>query len=93
MLVELRGVVDADSASALARTFEELIGGAAISLSVDVSDLETVDSAGARTLARTANALEARGGRLRVLNAWSSLERLLETTGLGRLLIVPEIRN
>jgi hypothetical protein len=37
--------------------------------------------------AHTANILEARGGRLRVLNAWSSFERLLEMNGLGRLLI------
>jgi anti-anti-sigma factor len=86
-LVELRGAIDSDSTLALARTFDELIGSAAISLYVDVSALETVDSVGARTLAQTANTLEARGGRLRVLNAWSSLERLLEMNGLGRLLI------
>jgi anti-anti-sigma regulatory factor len=46
-----------------------------MSLYIDVSALETVDSAGARALAQTANTLEARGGRLRVLNAWSSLEQ------------------
>jgi anti-anti-sigma factor len=87
-LVELRGAIDTDSASALACAFDELIGSAAISLYVDVSALETVDGFGARTLARAANILEARGGRLRVLNAWSSLERLLEMNGLGRLLLV-----
>jgi len=90
MFVELCGAIDTDSASALTCAFDELIGSAAISLYIDVSALDTVDNAGARTLAHAANTLEAQGGRLRVLNAWKSLERLLEMNGLGRLLIVSD---
>src|SRR5437588_8515780 len=57
-IVELSGSIDAESVAALARAFDELIGGGAMSLHVDVSAIESVDLDGARAFALTANALE-----------------------------------
>lgn len=91
-LVELSGSIDADSVSALTRAFDELIDGGAMSLHVDVSAIESLDGAGARAFALTANALELRGGRFRLRRAPRPVERLLRATGLGRLLIAPRMR-
>ena len=87
VLVELRGGFDSRNASVIERTFHEIIGLGATALHLDLADIESFDGAGARTLAVSAAGLEAQGGRLRVLNASGSVERVLQMTGLGRLLI------
>jgi anti-anti-sigma factor len=91
--VELRGTVDADSGTALARAFDELISGGVTSLCVDVSAIASVEGAGARAFAFTASKLEALGGRFRVRNAPASVEELFSRTGLGRLLIASDPRS
>lgn len=86
-LVELRGKIDANSGPALAEVFAELVAGGATSLHVDLSAVDHLDRAGLRTLALTAYALESAGGRFRIRNARTQIEKLLYTTGLGRLLL------
>jgi anti-anti-sigma factor len=87
VVVDLRGAFDDRNAAAVAPRFREVIGLGIIALHVDLGAVEAFDIAGARILAVSAAELEARGGRLRALNASGSVERVLHITGLGRLLI------
>jgi anti-anti-sigma factor len=87
VVVDLRGAFDDRNAATVAARFREVIGLGITALHVDLAGIEAFDTAGARTLAGSAAELEARGGRLRALNASGSVERVLHITGLGRLLI------
>ena len=82
----LRGEVHAYCERALERVFVDLLGVGVTSLHVDLADVVFLDGAGARALASTAQKLEACGGRLRVQQPAASITKLLEMTGLGRLL-------
>jgi anti-anti-sigma factor len=88
-LVELRGRIDAISASALESVLDGLVGAGTTAVYLDMTAIEAIDSAGIRALALIARTLEAQQGRLRVRNPRSSVEDTLERTGLGRLLIAP----
>jgi anti-anti-sigma factor len=87
--VALRGEVDASCAEALTRMLADVVNADTLTLSLDVAELEFLDGAGARTLALTAADMEARGGRLRLHRPSAMVSRVLEITGLGRLLITP----
>ena len=87
--VTLRGEVHACCEGALERLFVDLLDAGVTSLQVHLADVVFLDGAGARTLASTARKLESRGGRLRVQQPAASATKLLEMTGLGRLLAPP----
>jgi anti-anti-sigma factor len=87
--IALCGEVHAFSERGLENALGELLDGGLTSLHVDLADAVFLDGAGARTLAATAQRLEACGGRLRVLQPAVSVSKTLEMTGLGRLLAPP----
>jgi anti-anti-sigma factor len=84
--VFIRGDVDVAGAAALGRVLAELGDAWAGSVRADMGGIEFFGAAGARALGRSAHDLEAQGGRLTVERPGRSVRRVLEVTGLGRLL-------
>jgi anti-anti-sigma factor len=88
-LVAVRGDVDVAGASTLTRLLSPLVDAGARLLRCQMEAVGFFGAAGARVLARIAGDLEFRGGQLTVERPSRSVRRVLEVTGLARLLVAP----
>jgi len=83
--VAVRGEIDVLSALALAHALRDASEAPVTSLVLDVDKVAFFDAAGVRELARAAQQLESKGGRLRLRHASGLVAKVLESTGLGHL--------
>jgi anti-sigma B factor antagonist len=87
VVVEVRGDVDAATANRLAARLHDVVAGQGnLSVVVDVGEMTFIDSQGLHALVQAWREARTRGGALRIERASASTARLLEITGLDRLL-------
>ena len=85
-VVRVRGDVDLDTAPVLERRLNELVDDGAREIVVDAGGLTFMDMTGLTVLVRVLKRLRARDGRIRVRSASRSVQKVLEITGLDRVL-------
>lgn len=82
----LRGDIDVANIGTLEKRLLAAAGVADQRVDLDMSAVGFVDSTGIRGLIDVSRALDARGGRLRIVSASDSTHRILRLTGLADLL-------
>jgi anti-sigma B factor antagonist len=90
VVVTVRGEIDLASAPELAGLLVELTGQGHRYIAVDLASVEFMDSTGVRALIDASERLRSAGGRLVIQAAHARVERVLELTGVDRLLRAPE---
>jgi stage II sporulation protein AA (anti-sigma F factor antagonist) len=80
----VHGEVDLDSVDQLSDALTSVSEAAQVD--VDLADVSYMDSGGLRALLTAKGDLEHRGGRLRVIVASSTVDRLFEIAGVAELL-------
>ena len=81
-VLRLEGRLGHEGAALLKRAGEGVLDRGVVRLTLDLSGVDYVSSAGVRTIDGLAAALEARSGRLRLLNATDPVRVVLDLSGL-----------
>ena len=85
-VVRVRGDLDLDTAPLLDRRLNELVDDGAREIVVDFGELTFMDMTGLTVLVRVLKRLRAGNGRIRLRSASQSVQKVLEITGLDRVL-------
>jgi anti-sigma B factor antagonist len=89
VLVAVEGELDADSAPMLQQRLSDLIESQGnLSIVVDLRSTTFIDSSGLTVLVTAHNWLQARGGQLRLFGPRRSAHKVLQISGLHRLLTI-----
>ncbi len=89
VLVAVQGDLDADSAPMLRQRLSDLIESQGnLSIVVDLRSTTFIDSSGLTVLVTAHKWLQARGGELRLLGPRRSAHRILQISGLSRILTI-----
>ncbi len=80
------GDLDAATADTLDAAFDDVVGGGARRVVVDLAAVTFLDSTGLRSLVRAATELEGAGGSLRCAPLSRQVRRVLEVSGLDERL-------
>jgi anti-sigma B factor antagonist len=80
--VRVAGEVDAHNCAELGEAILEAATDEGATVALDAAQLGFIDSSAISELLRVRNELDARGGGLTIVNAGSSVRRVLEITGL-----------
>jgi anti-anti-sigma factor len=86
LVVRASGELDISSAKKLEGELRRAIGGDASAVFLDLGSLSFIDSTGLRTLLVAARLSQANGRRLRIVRPPELLRRMIEVSGLERLL-------
>jgi anti-sigma B factor antagonist len=84
--VVLKGELDMATAPELSHALEEVAATGQHAVTLDLSELEFMDSQGINVLLHARETLQSRGGRLTIGSPRPLVARVLETTGLLKLL-------
>ena len=84
--VVLKGELDMATAPELSQRLAEVAAAGPDAVTLDLSELEFMDSQGINVLLQARRALQAQGGRLIVRSPQPLVARVLETTGLLKVL-------
>lgn len=86
--IDLRGELDMSNAAALSTALEEVEATGAKTITVDMRELEFIDSTGIAVLVSAHHRLANRDGQIRLIRSRSSaVRRVMEVTGLDRELL------
>jgi anti-sigma B factor antagonist len=92
-IVKLEGRVGHNGAAVLKRLGEGIVGQGVNRLTLDLSAVDYMSSAGLRTLEGLAAVLEARSGHLRLMNATDPVKLVLDLSGLSERFVDTERRQ
>lgn len=84
--LELAGRLDFDGAEAIEKDFTEAATGRRANIVVDLSGITFLSSIGMRLLIKSARAQASRGGRLVLAAPQPLVRKVLETTGIDRVI-------
>lgn len=90
-VVRLRGECDIASAPALQEALQPLRGPDVTDVVVDTSDLDFLDSTGLGVLIGALKRLRETGGELRIAGASGAVLRVLEVTGLDKVIPLTDV--
>ena len=80
--VVVRGEIDMHTAAQLERVLDEIIAKGALLVTLDLEQVDFLDSSGLRVILGASNKLSAQEGQLLIEGASSAVERVLEITGM-----------
>jgi anti-anti-sigma factor len=80
--VVVRGDIDMDTAAQLERVLDDVIAKGALLVTLDLEQVDFLDSSGLRVILGASNKLHAQEGQLLLEGASSAVERVLEITGV-----------
>jgi stage II sporulation protein AA (anti-sigma F factor antagonist) len=80
--VVVRGEIDMESAAKLERVLDEVIAQGALLVTLDLEQVDFLDSSGLRVILDASNKLSEQQGELVLEGASSAVERVLEVTGV-----------
>ena len=86
-IVRLRGDADVYTAPVLERRLNELVDDGAREIVIDLAELTFIDTTGLSVLVGTHRRLRAHDGRIRLRSPSGSVQKVLEITGLDRVLV------
>jgi anti-anti-sigma factor len=84
--INLSGRMDAAGSTEIHDTLAVLTAPPANAVIVDLTKVEIITSVGIRTLLLNAKALQSRGGRMVLLNPGASITKVLEISGIDRVI-------
>jgi anti-sigma B factor antagonist len=87
-LIRLRGELDLDSAPVLDGEIDRVIAAAARPITIDLADLEFIDSTGLRCLLRAQRLSESNGVPMELLSPTGQVDLVLRLTGLRKVLTI-----
>lgn len=93
LVLALRGEVDMATADVIEQAAARASGNGYRCLVVDLSEVTFMDSSGLHAIADAHRAMQAAGGKVRVVNDSPSLARIFDLTGLNRLLTIVSDRE
>jgi anti-sigma B factor antagonist len=80
--VVVRGEIDMQTAAQLERVLDDIIAKGALLVTLDLQQVDFLDSSGLRVILGASNKLSAQEGQLLIEGASSAVERVLEITGM-----------
>jgi len=80
--VVVRGEIDMETAEQLERVLDEVIAKGALLVTLDLEEVDFLDSSGLRVILGASQKLSAQDGQLLLEGASSAVERVLEVTGM-----------
>ena len=80
--VVVRGEIDMHTAAQLERVLDDVIAKGALLVTLDLEQVDFLDSSGLRVILEASNKLRAQEGQLLLEGASSAVERVLELTGV-----------
>ena len=80
--VVVRGEIDMQTAAQLERVLDDIIAKGALLVTLDLEQVDFLDSSGLRVILEASNKLRAQEGQLLLEGASSAVERVLELTGV-----------
>jgi anti-anti-sigma factor len=92
-ILVLAGQLDAPSTPVLDREGEKLIAAEAKAVVLDLAELESVGSAGLRSILQILKAVQADGGQLRIACPKSPARKVLDVSGFSSLVPVHDDRT
>jgi anti-sigma B factor antagonist len=87
--IAVSGEIDLGTAPQLETALADALSATPTQITVDLSDVEFIDSTGVSVLVRSAHQGEQRGVSVRVHGAHGIVARVLEVTGVARYLQMP----